>query len=197
MALFVNASLAPGGAIALVRSSDAIGTATRRLASGLRINSARDDAAGMAIATRMQSRIGGLDVAGRNALDAVSMAQTAEGALASIGSNLQRLRELAVQAANATQSASDRAALQLEASALVDEVDRVARSARFNGQGLLDGTLGAAAFQIGADRGQTITLGGTVGVRASALGTVQTILPTTLSLNGARLSAASAITGPG
>ena len=133
----------------------------QRLSSGLRINSAKDDAAGLAIADRFTSQIRGLTQAGRNANDGISLAQTAEGALGSIGTNLQRMRELAVQSANATNSASDRAALQQEVSQLSSEIDRVATQTQFNGINLLDGSFGGGAsgqFQVGANNGQTIQL---------------------------------------
>ncbi|MDQ6684167.1 MAG: flagellin [Pseudomonadota bacterium] len=200
MTLFVNASLAPGGLVALARARARGSTATERLASGLRINSARDDAAGLAIATRMTTQVTGLDVAARNALDAISLAQTAEGGLASIDNNLQRLRELAVQAANASNSASDRGAIQLEVVQLLDEIDRVARSTRFNGSALLDGSFANAAFQVGANAGQTINLSALASARTSALGVAGVAgpaPPTTTSVTGSTLTAASTITGAG
>ena len=129
----------------------------QRLSSGLRINSARDDAAGLAISERMTSQIRGMNQAMRNANDGVSLAQTAEGALAESTNILQRVRELAVQSANATNSASDRQALQAEVGQLVAELDRMAKTTEFNGQKLLDGTFGAAQFQVGANANQTIT----------------------------------------
>ena len=131
---------------------------SQRLSSGLRINSAKDDAAGLAISERFTSQIRGLNQAARNANDGISLAQTAEGALASIGNNLQRIRELAVQSANATNRPSDRAALQLEVSQLGPEIDRVATQTSFNGMNLLDGTFTAKVFQVGANAGQTITV---------------------------------------
>jgi len=141
-------------------SQGALQTSLQRLSSGLRINSARDDAAGMAISQRMTSQIRGLDQARRNANDGVSMAQTAEGALSGVGDMLQRIRELAVQSANATNSTSDRAALQAEAGQLVSELDRVATATQFNGLNLLDGTAGPSVFQVGANANQTITTNG-------------------------------------
>ena len=133
-------------------------TALQRLSSGLRINSAKDDAAGLAISERMTSQVRGLNQATRNASDAISLAQTADGALGSISNNLQRLRELAVQSSNGTNSASDRTALNAEATMLIDEVDRIAEQTQFNGIELLDGTFAATDFQVGADNGQTITV---------------------------------------
>ena len=137
-------------------SQNALQTSLQRLSSGLRINSAKDDAAGLAISERFTSQIRGLDQAVRNANDGISLAQTAEGALAESGNILQRIRELSVQSANATNSASDRQALQSEVSQLVSELDRIASSTEFNGQKLLDGTFGTAIFQVGANANQTI-----------------------------------------
>ncbi len=129
--------------------------ALQRLSSGLRINSAKDDAAGLAISTRFTSQIKGLNVAVRNAGDGIALAQTAEGALGSMNDSLQRIRELAVQSANATNSDVDRDALQAEVSQLVSEIARTADETDFNGRNLLDGSF-AASFQVGANAGQTI-----------------------------------------
>ena len=145
-------------------------TSMARLSSGLRINSAKDDAAGLAISERFTTQIRGLTQASRNANDAISLAQTAEGALASTSSNLQRIRELAVQAANASNSASDRAALQSEASQLIAEIQRVGTQTEFNGIKLLDGSFTSKAFQIGANSGETISISSIVDARTSALG---------------------------
>lgn len=142
----------------LATSSMSLTKSLQRLSSGLRINSAADDSAGLAISQRMQAQIGGLTQASRNANDAISLAQTAEGALSGIGDNLQRLRTLAVQAANATNSDSDRAALQSEVSQLVSEIGRVASTTEFNGIKLLDGSFSAQAFQVGANANQTISV---------------------------------------
>ena len=138
-------------------SQAALATSLQRLSSGLRINSAKDDAAGLAISDRMTSQVRGLDQARRNANDGVSLAQTAEGALATAGDMLQRIRELSVQSANATNSVTDRAALQSEANQLTSELDRLATTTQFNGQNLLDGTFGSVNFQVGANANQTIT----------------------------------------
>ncbi len=138
-------------------SQGSLATSLQRLSSGLRINSAKDDAAGLAISARMTSQIGGLDQAGRNANDAISLSQTADGALASVADNLNTIRSLAIQSANFTNSASDRAALQAEALALTNEIDRVATTTQFNGNNILDGTLSDAQFQIGANAGQTVS----------------------------------------
>lgn len=151
-------------------SQNALNTALQRLSSGLRINSAKDDAAGLAISERMTSQIRGLNQAARNANDGISLAQTAEGALTEIGNNLQRIRELAVQSANATNSASDRAALQAEVAQLAAEIDRVATQTDFNGTKLLDGSFTAQAFQVGANAGQTINIDQITSARSSALG---------------------------
>lgn len=139
----------------LDRSQSANQTALQRLSSGLRINSAKDDAAGLAISTRFTSQIKGLNVAVRNAGDGIALAQTAEGALGSINENLQRIRELAVQSANATNSDVDRDALQSEVKQLLSEVSRTAEETDFNGRKLLDGSF-KASFQIGANAGQTV-----------------------------------------
>ncbi len=139
----------------LNKSQSANQTALQRLSSGLRINSAKDDAAGLAISTRFNSQIRGLNVAVRNAGDGISLAQTAEGALGSMNDNLQRIRELAVQSANATNSDVDREALQSEVSQLLAEVSRTADETDFNGRKLLDGSFNAT-FQIGANAGQTL-----------------------------------------
>ncbi|MBS1189586.1 MAG: flgL [Rhodocyclaceae bacterium] len=137
-------------------SQGSLATSLQRLSSGLRINSAKDDAAGLAISERFTSQIRGQDQARRNANDGISLSQTAEGALQSAGDVLQRIRELAVQSSNATNSASDRQALNAEVIQLTAELDRIAKTTEFNGQKLLDGSFGAATFQVGANAGQTI-----------------------------------------
>ncbi len=146
-------------------------SAMERLSTGIRINNAKDDAAGLAISTRMTANIRGISAAIRNANDGISLTQTAEGSLSAIGDNLQRIRELAVQSANSTNTASDRSALNAEASQLVAEIDRVANNTTFNGIKLLDGTYQNQALQVGAgneinDR-ITISIGN---AKASALG---------------------------
>jgi len=140
----------------LTTSQMSLSTSIQRLSSGLRINSAKDDAAGLSISDRMTSQIRGSTQAARNANDGISLAQVAEGALGSASTILQRVRELAVQSANATNSASDRAALNAEVGQLTSELDRIAKTAQFNGQNLLDGTFGSATFQVGANANQTI-----------------------------------------
>jgi flagellin len=144
----------------LSASQNSLNTSIQRLSSGLRINSAKDDAAGLAISDRMNSQIKGMNQAVRNANDGVSMAQTAEGALSSSGDMLQRIRELAVQSSNSSNSSSDRKALQTEVSQLTSELNRVAGTTQFNGQNLLDGTMGTANFQVGANANQLISMTG-------------------------------------
>ncbi len=154
----------------LSTSGSSLATTIQRLSSGLRINSAKDDAAGLAISERFSTQIRGLDVAVRNANDGISLAQTAEGAMVEIGNNLQRIRELSVQSANATNSESDREALNAEVKQLVSEIDRVSRQTNFNGTKLLDGSFQGALFQVGADSGQTIGISSIVDASAGALG---------------------------
>ena len=173
------------------RTQNELQTAIARLSSGLRINSAADDAAGLAIADRFTSQINGLNQAARNANDGISLAQTAEGALGAIGDNLQRIRELSVQAANATNSASDRASLQLEVSQLTAEIDRVATQTNFNGTNLLDGSFTAKAFQVGANVGQTISVSSITNARTSALGVYQGFSLTNQSIGTASNTAAA------
>jgi len=154
----------------LSSSQSSLATSMQRLSSGLRINSAKDDAAGLAISERMSTQVRGLTVAARNANDGISLAQTAEGALSSVGNNLQRIRELAVQARNATNSAEDRAALNAEVQQLKDEVTRIAQQTTFNGTKLLDGSFTDMAFQVGANQGDTINISGIANANISALG---------------------------
>ncbi|XQA76369.1 flagellin [Xanthomonas sacchari] len=151
-------------------TSASLATTIQRLSSGLRINSAKDDAAGLAISERFTTQIRGLDVASRNANDGISLAQTAEGAMVEIGNNLQRIRELAVQSANATNSTTDRGALNSEVKQLASEIDRVSSQTNFNGTKLLDGSFSGALFQVGADAGQTIGINSIVNASAAALG---------------------------
>jgi len=142
----------------LGRSQNELQTSLQRLSSGLRINSAKDDAAGLAISDRFTSQIRGLGQASRNANDAISLAQTAEGALAESTNILQRIRELAVQSANSTNSASDRLSLQAEVNQLISELDRISNTTSFNGLKLLDGSFTAQTFQVGAEANQTINV---------------------------------------
>ena len=154
----------------LSTSGNSLATTIQRLSSGLRINSAKDDAAGLAISERFGTQIRGTDVAIRNANDGISLAQVAEGSLSEVGNNLQRIRELAVQASNATNSSSDRKALQAEVDQLVSEIDRVAKQSDFNGTKLLDGSFTSQLFQVGANAGQSIAINSVVNAKADALG---------------------------
>ncbi|MFL6719314.1 MAG: flagellin [Burkholderiaceae bacterium] len=152
-------------------SASGLATSLQRLSSGLRINSAKDDAAGLAISQRMTSQINGLNQAARNANDGISLSQTAEGALGSIGDSLQRMRDLSVQAANGTLSDSDRKGVQSEINQLKSEVNRVASQTSFNGTKLLDGSSGGFTFQVGADANQTISITSLGDTHSTALGT--------------------------
>jgi len=154
----------------LNKSKTALSTSLERLSSGLRINSAKDDAAGMAISDRMTSQISGLNQAVSNSNDGISLAQTAESALSTITDNLQRIRVLSVQSANATNSSSDRASIQAEVTQLSDEITRVAKDTQFNGINLLDGTFSNQTFQVGANAGQTITVDSVSSAKATSLG---------------------------
>ncbi len=185
----------------LDRSQSANQTALQRLSSGLRINSAKDDAAGLAISTRFSAQIRGLAVATRNAGDGIALAQTAEGALGSINDNLQRIRELAVQSANATNSDVDREALQSEVDQLVAEISRTADETDFNGRKLLDGSFNAI-FQIGANAGQTVdvsiaeltanNLGAAKDAGVSAIGNSSALSNGDLIINGVAIAASKA-----
>ncbi len=173
MPSYINTNIASLNAQRNLTGSQAtLNTALQRLSSGLRINSAKDDAAGMAIANRMSAQINGANQAVRNANDGISMAQTAEGSMVQIGNNLQRIRDLAVQASNASNSAADRAALNAEATQLVAEIDRVATGTSFNGVKLLDGTFTAQNFQVGADAGASnqISIANIQSAKAASLG---------------------------
>jgi flagellin len=164
-------------------TNNGIAQAMERLSSGLRINSAKDDAAGLAISERFTTQIRGLNQAVRNANDGISLSQTAEGAMVEITNNLQRIRELAVQSANATNSDSDRAALDNEVQQRLQEIDRIAAQTSFNGRNVLDGSFGSASFQVGANVGQTIdlALGSDANMRLSNLGAVSTAASNDLS----------------
>ncbi|NYZ64351.1 flagellin [Luteimonas deserti] len=155
----------------LATNSASLSTSIQRLSSGQRINSAKDDAAGLAISERFTTQIRGMNQAARNANDGISLAQTAEGALGEIGNNLQRIRELAVQSRNATNSSSDREALNAEVTQLKAEIQRVSEQTEFNGTKLLDGRFSAQAFQVGANQGQTITVDSIANANTAALGT--------------------------
>lgn len=172
MALGINTNVASLSAQNQLSNSQKLNDqALERLSSGLRINSAKDDAAGLAISTRFQAQISGLNVAQRNANDGISLAQTAEGALGSVTDSLQRIRELSVQSANATNSASDRQALQEEVGQLVSEIERIATTTEFNNTKLLNGNFTSQQFQVGANANQTINV--TVdGARTTQIGSI-------------------------
>jgi flagellin len=173
MALTVNTNVSSLNAQRNLSASQAsLTTSMQRLSSGLRINSAKDDAAGLSISERFTSQIRGNDQASRNANDGISLAQTAEGDLDQIGNNLQRMRELAVQSANGTNSASDRQAIDNEVQSLSQEIDRVAQNSSFNGIKLLDGSFANKAFQVGANAtaADTITIGSIGNARTNSLG---------------------------
>src|SRR5690554_4479300 len=142
----------------LTKSQNALGTAIERLSSGLRINSAKDDAAGQAIANRFTANIKGLTQAARNANDGISIAQTTEGALNEINNNLQRIRELSVQAANGSNSPTDLESIQAEITQRLDEIDRVSQQTQFNGQKVLSAEAGGLNVQVGAHDGETIQI---------------------------------------
>src|SRR5574337_2106973 len=156
----------------LATSQSKLATAIQRLSSGMRINSAKDDAAGLAISTRFTTQINGLNQAVSNANDGISLAQTTESALNEVTNNLQRIRTLAVQSANATNSDSDRAALDAEVQQRLDEITRIATQTTFNGRHVLDGSFGSAAFQVGANVGETITINLSQGTTAGQIGGV-------------------------
>ncbi|MES2354457.1 MAG: flagellin [Pseudomonadota bacterium] len=175
MPQIVNTNIASLNAQRNLNSSQSsLQVSLQRLSSGLRINSAKDDAAGLAITERFNAQIRGLNQAARNANDGISLAQTAEGDLGQITNNLQRIRELAVQSANASNSASDRSALNSEAQQLISEIDRVSQASSFNGVKLLDGTFSAQAFQVGANStaNDQITISSIASARTTALGGV-------------------------
>jgi flagellin len=167
----------------LTTSQSSLATALQRLSSGLRINRAKDDAAGLAISDRFTTQIRGLNQAVRNASDGISLAQTSEAALGELTNNLQRIRELAVQSANSTNSASDRSALDLEVQQRLAEVNRIATQTAFNGRKVLDGTFGSAQFQVGANVGETIGVNLTTGMRTNQIGQIASATGTAVTLN--------------
>lgn len=175
-------------------SQSSLNTSLTRLSSGLRINSAKDDAAGLAISERMTSQIRGLNQAARNANDGISLSQTAEGALGEIGNNLQRIRELSIQSANAANSASDRAGLQAEVAQIASEITRVASQTQFNGLNLLDGSFTNQRFQVGANANQTIDINSLADSRATALGSHTLSTGGSATLMGKTAAAAATIT---
>jgi len=179
----------------LSQTNKGLADTMERLSTGLRINSARDDAAGLAISERFTSQIKGLNQAMRNANDGVSFAQTAEGALSTIGNNLQRIRELAVQSSNATNSADDRRSLNAEVQSLILEISRVAVNTEFNGAAILDGSKSNLFFQVGANQGQMIAVTG-VDSRTSKLGTQEAVGQSSFSTTSlARMKSAGVVVG--
>ncbi|AQQ00531.1 flagellin [Pseudoalteromonas aliena] len=159
MALSVNTNTASLNAQRnLSKSSDALGTSMQRLSSGMKINSAKDDAAGLQIANRLTSQVNGLGVAQRNANDGISMAQTAEGAMQESSNILQRMRDLSLQSANGSNDADARAALQKEVGALQQELTRISETTKFGGTSLIDGSFGTKQFQVGSNANETINV---------------------------------------
>ncbi|MFM9969226.1 MAG: flagellin [Burkholderiales bacterium] len=190
MAQVINSNIASLNAQRNITSNQsALTTSLQRLSSGLRINSAKDDAAGLAISERFTAQIRGLNQAARNANDGISLAQTAEGALSTVSNNLQRIRELSVQSANGTNSATDRAALQQEVSQLKSEIDRVASTTDFNGVKLLDGTFNNQQFQVGSSANQTITVTSISSAKTNDMGMSYLASSTGAAVNGVALVA--------
>ncbi|MEG3759766.1 flagellin [Pseudoalteromonas carrageenovora] len=184
MALTVNTNVSSLNAQRnLTKSGEGLATSMERLSSGMRINSAKDDAAGLQISNRLTSQINGLSVAQRNANDGISMAQTAEGAMDESTSILQRMRELALQSANGSNSPEDREALQKEVSALQVELTRIADTTSFGGQQLLDGSYGSKTFQVGANANETINVS-LSSVAAEKIGSNQTNLQSATTVDG-------------
>ena len=184
-------------------SQSSLATSLQRLSSGLRINSAKDDAAGLAISERMGAQVRGLNQAARNSNDAISLAQTAEGNLSEIANILQRMREISVQSANDTNTTADRTSLNNEVVSLSAEIDRIAGAAQFNGSNLLDGTFSSATFQVGANATQSIAMslsgsrttdlgiGGTSAVTGDQAGTVAITNTGAMTINGTTIGASS------
>jgi len=207
MAQIINTNIASLNAQRnLTRSQSQLNISLQRLSSGLRINSAKDDAAGLAISERFTTQIRGLNQAARNANDGISLAQTAEGALGEASNALQRIRELAIQSANSTNSVSDRTALNSEAQQLLSEIQRNAQTTSFNGQKILDGSFSTAQFQVGAEANQTISFG-ISGATTNLLGAYQSTstaaVGTTafdgsnLTINGVAVAASAATSSAG
>jgi flagellin len=196
MAISINSNITSLNAQRnLNNTTNTLSNSMKRLSSGLRINSAKDDAAGMSIANRMSAQVRGLNQAARNANDGISMAQVAEGAMQEVSSNLQRIRELAVQAASDSNSASDRAALNDEVTQLVEEINRVANTTSFNGTNLLDGSFGEKSIQVGAKAGDNETIKvSMVNVQTNALG-VGSESSYTATVSGAAVSGGGLVEG--
>ncbi len=185
MASVINTNVASLNTQRSLSSSQAgLNTAIQRLSSGMRINSAKDDAAGLSIASRMDSQIRGQQVAIRNANDGISLAQTAEGALGAVSDNLQRIRELSIQASNATNTQVDRDALNSEVTQLKAEIERVANQTSFNGTKLLDGSFSGANFQVGANATETIAVGSIVDANLATLGGTVNVATTSAAASG-------------
>ena len=185
----VNAVLAQNS---LVKNERAMSSAMEQLSTGKRINSAADDAAGMAIASKMTAQIRGLDQAGRNINDAVAMIQTAEGATGEITNMLQRMRELAVQASSGTYTTEDKANIELEFQALLVGIDNIADTTQWNGGNVLDGTGSATVFQIGANNGQTLSVDlGNLQTDAYAAGSAGSNVVTTTASQAALITSAT------
>ncbi|PWK83087.1 flagellin [Fulvimonas soli] len=165
----------------LSKSQSALATATQRLSSGLKINSAADNAAGFAISQRYTTQIGGLNQASANASDAINLAQTAGSALDQVTANLQAIRDLAVQAANGTYTDSDRSSIDQEVQQRLAEITRIANQTTFNGSKVLDGSLGTKSFQVGADVGQTISVSLGTSVKSADIGKIAQVETTNLS----------------
>jgi flagellin len=208
MASFINTNVTSLVAQNNLASSQAgLQTSMQRLSSGLRINSAADDAAGLAISARMTSQVNGLNQAVANANNGISLVQTAGSALSSVTGNLQTLRQLAVESANATNTLSDRQSLNTQAQQLVGEIQATATTTQFNGQNLLDGTFQSEQFQVGANSNQTIgvsisgattgTLGNYGGAGTSTVGTTAWTAATSININGVAIGASNATTDPG
>ncbi|KRW64385.1 flagellin [Aeromonas allosaccharophila] len=201
MAMFINTNTSSLNAQRnLMNTSKSLDTSYTRLASGLRINSAKDDAAGLQISNRLTSQINGLDQGNRNANDGISLAQTAEGAMDEVTGMLQRMRTLAQQSANGSNSAKDREALQKEVDQLGSEINRISKDTTFAGTKLLDGSF-AGSFQVGADSNQTIGFSlsqadgfSISGIAAAATTTVNvgTVIGTAIAVNTIFVSGASA-----
>ncbi|WP_286784714.1 MULTISPECIES: flagellin [Pseudomonas] len=199
MALTVNTNIAALNTQKnLNKSSDALSTTMQRLSSGLKINSAKDDAAGLQISNRLTSQINGLDVAVKNSNDGISIAQTAEGAMQESTNILQRMRELALQSANGSNSDEDRSSLQAEYSQLSTELTRIASTTTFGGRNLLDGSFGTSSFQVGANANETINVSlGNISANKIGSQQVQSVAMTPASGTGAVASGSITITGGG
>jgi flagellin len=212
MAQYINTNIsALNSQRNLSMSQTALATSLQRLSSGLRINSAKDDAAGLAISNRMTSQINGLTQAARNANDGISLAQTAEGAMNEISNNLQRMRDLSVQSANASSTTTDRVSINNEIQQLSAEIQRVAASTSFNGTKLLDGTFNAQSFQVGANQGEVINITSITNMQTTQLGssgtsfsasvtggvTTKALAAGNLTLNGFQVGASLAGAAPG